>query len=123
LIIHYSSFDPKFFQGNRSTFAIQSWIWYIKEVDKLIYYQNPCLPTLPGGRTMEVEIPLDKMTTLDKLRALERIWDDLQRKPGDIPSPSWHDDVLQAREERIKEGSSQFMDWSEAKRRIRDRTG
>ncbi len=72
---------------------------------------------------MEVEIPLDKMTTLDKLRALERIWDDLQRNPGDIPSPSWHDDVLQAREERIKEGSSQFMDWSEAKRRIRDRTG
>ncbi|MBW2252120.1 MAG: addiction module antitoxin RelB, partial [Deltaproteobacteria bacterium] len=37
---------------------------------------------------MEVEIPLEKMTTLDKLRALERIWDDLQRTPEDIPSPS-----------------------------------
>ncbi len=71
---------------------------------------------------MEVEIPLDKMTTLDKLRALQRIWDDLQRKPEDIPSPSWHGDVLQAREERIKEGSSKFLDWSEAKRKIRDRT-
>ncbi len=71
---------------------------------------------------MEVEIPLEKMTTLDKLRALQRIWDDLQRKPEDIPSPSWHGDVLQAREEGIKEGSSQFVDWSEAKRKIRDRT-
>ena len=71
---------------------------------------------------MEVQIPLDKMTTLDKLRALERIWDDLQQKPEDIPSPSWHGDVLQAREGRVKEGSSQFLDWSEAKSRIRDRT-
>ena len=71
---------------------------------------------------MELQIPLDKMTTLDKLRALERIWDDLQRKPDDVPSPSWHSDVLQAREARVKEGSSQFLDWSEAKSRIRDRT-
>ena len=71
---------------------------------------------------MEVQIPLDKMTTLDKLRALERIWDDLQRKPEDVPSPSWHGDVLQVREGRVKEGSSQFLDWSEAKSRIRDRT-
>ena len=71
---------------------------------------------------MEVQIPLDKMTTLDKLRALERIWDDLQRKPEDVPSPSWHGDVLQAREGRVKEDSSQFLDWSEAKSRIRDRT-
>ncbi|MFH1954947.1 MAG: addiction module protein [Pseudomonadota bacterium] len=72
---------------------------------------------------MEVQIPLDKMTTLDKLRALEKIWDALQAKPEDIPSPSWHSDVLQAREKRINEGSSQFSDWNEAKRRIRDRTG
>ena len=71
---------------------------------------------------MELQIPLDKMTRLDKLRALERIWVDLQRKPDDVPSPSWHDDVLKAREARVKEGSSQFLDWSEAKSRIRDRT-
>ena len=71
---------------------------------------------------MELQIPLDKMTRLDKLRALERIWVDLQRKPDDVPSPSWHDDVLQAREARVKEGSSQFLGWSEAKSRIRDRT-
>ncbi len=71
---------------------------------------------------MELQIPLDKMTTLDKLRALERIWDDLQQKPEEVPSPSWHGGVLQAREGRVKEGSSQFLDWSEAKSRIRDRT-
>ena len=70
---------------------------------------------------MELTIPLDKMSTSDKLQALEEIWDDLHRTPEEIPSPSWHADVLQAREKRIKEGSSQFTKWSEAKQTIRDR--
>ena len=70
---------------------------------------------------MDVQLPLDSMTTLDKLRVLERIWDDLQRRPEEVPSPSWHGDVLENREDRIKEGSSQFLDWTEAKARIRDR--
>jgi len=69
---------------------------------------------------MEYALPLDKMTTVDKLRALEQIWDDLCRTPESVPSPSWHADVLQAREKRIAEGSSQFTDWSEAKQNIRD---
>ena len=69
---------------------------------------------------MELEIPLDKMTTLDKLRVLEIVWDDLQRTPDDIPSPSWHADVLKAREGRVQEGTAHFVDWSESKRKIRD---
>ena len=71
---------------------------------------------------MSIAMHLDKMTVSDKLRALEEIWDDLRRTSEDIPSPSWHADVLQARERRIREGKSQFADWTEAKRRIADRT-
>lgn len=74
------------------------------------------------GKPMEVAIPLDKMTTSDKLRALEAIWDDLWRTPNEVPSPSWHADVLQAREDRVRDGSSQFGDWADAKRGIRKRT-
>jgi hypothetical protein len=66
------------------------------------------------------EIPLERMSTSDKLRALETIWDDLQRTPGEVPSPSWHADVLREREEEYKDGSSGFADWTEAKKRIRD---
>lgn len=65
---------------------------------------------------MQVEIPLDKMTVADKLRALEEIWSDLQRTPEDVPSPAWHADVLRAREDRVREGTSHFGDWTEAKR-------
>ena len=70
---------------------------------------------------MVVAIQLNKMTISDKLRALEDIWDDLRRTPDEIPSPSWHADVLRARERRIREGKSQFKDWTDAKRRIRER--
>lgn len=71
---------------------------------------------------MQVPIPLDKMTTAEKLRALEEIWSDLQRTPDDIPSPLWHEDVLRAREGRVREGASAFVEWGDAKRRIRERT-
>ncbi len=71
---------------------------------------------------MEAELPLDRMTTSDKLRALEIIWDDLQRTAAEIPSPSWHADVLRARKQRVQEGESQFEDWADAKRRIHERT-
>ena len=72
--------------------------------------------------TMDVHLPLDKMTTAEKLRVIEEVWDDLRRTPDDVPAPSWHADVLEARERRIREGSSQFLDWTEAKRSVRERT-
>ena len=70
---------------------------------------------------MQPAIPLERMTTLDKLRVLEEIWSDLQRTSADVPSPPWHADVLRARAERVREGTAQFGDWSDAKRRIRER--
>lgn len=71
---------------------------------------------------MAVTIPLGRMTVSDKLRAMERIWDDLLRTSEEVPSPAWHADVLQARERRVREGQSQFRDWGDAKQRIRARS-
>ena len=70
---------------------------------------------------MVTTLPLSRMTTSDKLAALEELWDDLSRVSENIPAPSWHDDVLQAREKRIQDGASSFTEWTEAKRMIRDR--
>ena len=67
---------------------------------------------------MEFAFPLDQMTTAEKLQALEQIWDALSRKPDEVPSPAWHADILAEREK----SSGQFIDWSEAKRQIRDAT-
>jgi hypothetical protein len=75
-----------------------------------------------GEGPMQPVIPLGQMSTSEKLRALEEIWEDLLKSPETIPSPSWHADVLAAREERLGKGTSQLKDWTEAKRSIRDRT-
>lgn len=69
---------------------------------------------------MDVALPLDKMSIPDKLRLMEELWGDLCRTPENIPSPTWHDDVLRAREKRFEEGKTSFEDWDEAKRRLRE---
>jgi len=68
---------------------------------------------------METLLPLDKMSTSDKLTAMEQLWEDLCRNPESVPSPSWHGDVLSAREKRVKEGKSKFTSIDKAKDRIR----
>jgi Putative addiction module component len=67
-------------------------------------------------------LPLDKMTTSEKLREMERRWDDLYRHPENVPSPSRHEAILAGRERLIAEGKMSFVDLDEARRRIRDAT-
>lgn len=70
---------------------------------------------------MQVALPLEEMTTKEKLRVIEDIWDNLCHSNADIPSPSWHGDVLRGREEMIQNGTATFLDLNEAKRRLNDR--
>ena len=71
---------------------------------------------------MEFVLPIDKMTTSDKLAAMEQLWEDLCRSPESIPSPPWHGDVLSARENRVREGQAEFATLDVAKDRIRKST-
>ncbi len=67
---------------------------------------------------MHFSIPLEQMSVEEKLQAMEEIWADLVGTPENIPSPSWHADVLHAREKRISEGTSRFLDLAEAKKAV-----
>lgn len=69
---------------------------------------------------MAITIPLDQMTTAEKLLVMENIWDDLYRKVDEIPSPPWHGKVLQQREEKVKKGVEGFTNWEDAKEKIRE---
>jgi hypothetical protein len=69
---------------------------------------------------MHFSIPLEQMSVEDKLQAIEEIWADLAGTPESIPSPSWHGDVLRAREKRISEGRSHFLDIAQAKKAVRE---
>jgi hypothetical protein len=65
-------------------------------------------------------LTLEEMTTEEKLKAMETLWDDLCRSAPDFSSPSWHEDVLKEREQRIMDGKDKFVDWDQAKKDIRD---
>lgn len=69
---------------------------------------------------MNTAIKLENMTTADKIRTMEDLWDDLCRHAEDLPSPAWHLDLLEGREQNILAGESRFEDWATAKKAIRD---
>lgn len=60
---------------------------------------------------MSIDLPLNNMTLVDKLEAMEALWADISRKPADLPSPSWHKDILDDRRQLVAEGKLEFLDW------------
>ncbi len=67
-----------------------------------------------------MNLNLKEMTTEEKLQTMEILWDDICRIIPDFSSPSWHEDVLKEREQRILDGKDKFVDWDQAKKDIRD---
>ena len=68
---------------------------------------------------MATALPLNKMSQREKLAAMETLWEDLSRTPEAIESPTWHKEVLEARQQRVAEGKARYTDWEAAKAKIR----
>ncbi|MBI3378284.1 MAG: addiction module protein [Nitrospirae bacterium] len=64
-------------------------------------------------------LQLDQMTTRDKIRAMELLWDDLCKHANAVASPSWHKDILSQREKSVAKGKEKFNDWDGEKERIK----
>ena len=70
---------------------------------------------------MAVTLPLDEMTTKEKLEAMELLWQDLAGSPEALESPDWHREILNERRQRVADGTARFLDWEKAKAEIRDK--
>src|SRR4051812_5484718 len=66
-------------------------------------------------------IPIENLSTADKIVLMERLWDNLSRCPTDIVSPDWHGEILEGRRAAALEGRTAFVDWEDAKKRLRER--
>ena len=66
-------------------------------------------------------LPLDRMTISEKLMTMEALWDDICRNEEQIPVQEWHKEILDERQRQIDSGEARFVDWEEAKARIRAR--
>lgn len=71
-------------------------------------------------KLMSVKLPLDQMTTEEKLQAMEALWADLTRNEDQFESPAWHEQVLKEREQMIRSGQESFIDWEVAKKQLRE---
>lgn len=69
---------------------------------------------------MATTLDLGQMTTSDKLRLMENLWQDLSQDERNISSPSWHGEMLQERERLISSGEETYIDWDSAKKQLRD---
>jgi hypothetical protein len=69
---------------------------------------------------MAATIDLHGMTTLDKLRLMEALWQDLSADDSQVVSPEWHGEVLAERDRLTASGEEKFLDWETAKRQLRE---
>ncbi len=69
---------------------------------------------------MKISLPIDRMSTAEKIETMELLWDDLCKVPENFQSPEWHSDILKIRDNRVKNGKESPVDWAEAKKRLRD---
>ncbi len=69
---------------------------------------------------MSTTIDLQEMTTPDKLRLMEELWQNLSMTASEVASPEWHGEVLAERDRLINSGEETFIDWEIAKKRLRE---
>ena len=68
---------------------------------------------------MTTLLPVDKMTKLQKIRAMNELWTSLIAGNDHFKSPAWHLKELEKRVAKAEAGQAVWTDWSIAKERIR----
>ena len=65
-----------------------------------------------------MSLNLNKMTTEEKLGTMELLWDDICRNVPSLTSPAWHGELLKNREEKVRQGKEEFINWEQARKDI-----
>jgi hypothetical protein len=68
---------------------------------------------------MKVVLPLNDMSTADKIRTMELLWENLCQNSSDLLSPAWHGEILKERSKQLEGNNSSAIDWDVAKNSLR----
>jgi len=60
-------------------------------------------------------VEIKKMSTIERLQAMEALWDSLMDEKSEIESPQWHRDILEERKKKINNGNAEFISLEELK--------
>lgn len=65
------------------------------------------------GRIKINTLEIEKMSTIDRLQAMEALWDSFMGKKSEIDSPEWHRNILDERKRKIENGKAKFISLEE----------
>lgn len=54
-------------------------------------------------------LEIKKMSRIERLQAMEALWDSLIDEESEIESPGWHRDILEERKRKIEAGEAEFI--------------
>ena len=58
---------------------------------------------------MDNILEIKKMTRIERLQAMEALWDSLIDEESEIESPEWHRKILEERKRKIETGEAEFI--------------
>jgi hypothetical protein len=64
-------------------------------------------------------IEIKKMSTIERLKTMEALWDSLLYDEISIELPEWHEDILAERKSKIESGEAEFISINELKAKHR----
>jgi hypothetical protein len=67
---------------------------------------------------MSIDLQIEKMTTADRIQAMEELWEALSVDENEISSPGWHEGILNARRKKIKSGNARFLTIEDLKKQF-----
>ena len=56
-----------------------------------------------------------KMSTVERLQAMEALWDSMLYENQIIDMPEWHEDILKERKKKITAGTAKFISLADLK--------
>ena len=62
-------------------------------------------------------LAIEKMNTIERLQAMETLWDALLREREEVKTPDWHYNVIEERKKRITDGTAEFITLKRIKAR------
>ena len=62
-------------------------------------------------------VDIKKMSINERLQVMEALWDSLLEEEPELESPEWHQDILEDRKRKIKEGKAEFISLENLKAR------
>ncbi len=62
---------------------------------------------------------IKKMSTIERLQAMEELWDALCHDDQEIESPVWHEEILEERRKKLETSKAEFISIEDLKAGIR----